>query len=137
MRRVREATIGEPALARSADGEPAFWLVPFESGGRACGFARVDLSGRVAQISAFGAGADDTASWPEADFFRRTPPGSLSDIRARHPGLPLAEPVLSYDGNSAKWAWRIAIGEPAKAIAYVAPGGWYEKPPGAPQDREG
>lgn len=140
MRAMREAVVGEAALARTAAGEPAFWLVPIETGTRACGYARVELSGRVAQISTFGAGAADRASWPEADFFRRPPARILDDIRARHPGVPLTEPTLSYDGSPAKWAWRIAIGgAPAESIAYVTPGGWYEKSASrsAPPDREG
>jgi hypothetical protein len=139
MRALREAVVGDAALVRSAVGEPAFWLVPFEVGGRACGFARVELSGRVAQVSRFGAGADDRGSWPEAGFFRRPPARILDEVRTKHPGLPLAEPALSYDGSPAKWAWRIAVGRPVITVAYITPGGWYEKPVprGALEDRAG
>lgn len=139
MRGLREAKIGDPALVRSADGAPAFWLVPFESGDRACGFARVELSGRAAQVGIFGAGADDRANWPPAEFFRHPPAGVLEELRAKHPGVPLAAPVLSYDGSPAKWAWRICIGSPPARVAYVTPGGWYEKAAahGVRPDREG
>jgi hypothetical protein len=137
MPALRECTVGEPALVRSADGASAFWLVPFEIGDRACGFARVELSGRIAQVSQFGAGADDRASWPQAEFFRRPAARVLDDIRAKHPGLALAEPVLSFDGSPAKWAWRVAIND--SAAVYITPRGWYEKAAarGAPPDREG
>ena len=63
----------------------------------------------------------------------------LDEVRAKHPGLPLAEPALSYDDSPAKWAWRIAVGRPMITVAYITPGGWYEKPASrsARQDREG
>jgi hypothetical protein len=139
LRELRKASVGDAALVRSPDGDPAFWLVPFESGDRACGFARVELNGRVAQVSAFGAGAADRASWPAAEFFRRPPARALEEVRAKHLRLTLGEPVLSYDGTPAKWAWRIPVGGPAGFDVYVTPGGWYEKPisrDGA-RDREG
>jgi len=139
MRALREAVVGDPALARSAEGEPAFWLVPIEIGKQACGYARVELSGRVTQVSGFGAGADDRGSWPEANFFRRPPARILDDLRAKHPGVPLSEPVLSYDASPAKWAWCIAVGGPPSTVAYITPGGWYEKAASRrpPRDREG
>jgi hypothetical protein len=128
MRVLSEARIGDPALVRSPEGEPVFWLVPLEVDAQACGFARVDLAGRVAQVSRFGGGADDRASWPQTDFFRRPPMRLLKTVRMKHASIPLGEPLLSYDGSPAKWAWRIAIGEPVSAVAYLTPGGWYEKP---------
>ena len=138
MRMLRDAVTGDPVQAQSPEGEPAFWLVPLQIGLRACGFARVDLSGRVAQIGRF-SGGDDQTAWPEADFFKRPLPRLLDEIRAKHAGIPLAEPLLSYDGSPAKWAWRVAIGTPAVAVAYLTPGGWYEKPaaPVSAEDREG
>jgi hypothetical protein len=137
MGALRNAVVGEPVLARTADDEPAFWLVPIEAGDRACGFARVELSGRVAQVGRFGGGSDDTQSWPKANFFREPPVRFLNEIRAKYPGLRLTKPVLSYDGSPAKWAWRIGIGEPVNSIAYVSTGGWYERPQNTPHDREG
>jgi hypothetical protein len=139
MRGLREAAAGDAALVYSPAGDPAFWLVPFESGDRACGFARVELSGRVSQVSVFGAGAADRASCPPAEFFRRPPARVLDEVRAKHPGRTLGEPVLSYDATPAKWAWRIPVDGPAGSVVYATPGGWYEKalPRGSPPDREG
>src|SRR5512140_89798 len=65
MQVLPSAVIGTPLLARSPEGAPAFWFVPLEIGQRACGFARVELSEQVAQISSFGAGTRSEASWPE------------------------------------------------------------------------
>lgn len=127
IRTLRAARVDEPALVRTPTGEPAFWLVPLVAGDLACGYARVELDGRVAQLSQFGAGEGDRSAWPQAEFFRRPPAPRLAEIRAQHPGAAWAEPLLSYDGSPAKWAWRIAIGDGAR-VAYVLPGGWYEKP---------
>ena len=128
MRALGGAVIGTPALARSPEGAPAFWLVPLEIRARTCGFARVELSGVVAQVGSFGAGTEDTSSWPEADFFRRPPARVLDEVRAKHAGAPLAEPMLSFDASPAKWAWRVAVGEPVSSVVYITPGGWYERP---------
>jgi hypothetical protein len=139
MKLLREARIGEPALVRSPAGDPAFWLVPFLLGNQACGFARVELTGRVAQVGRFGAAAGDRSSWPQADFFDRPPGHLLDEVRTKHPALPFGEPTLSYDGSPARWAWRIAVGEPAVTVAYLTPGGWYSRPASTapPQDRVG
>ena len=129
MQALREAQAGEPALVRAPGGEAAFWLVPFEREGLACGYARVGLDGRLAQLSQFGANARDRAAWPQASYFRQATEAALAEIRARHPQAALATPVLSYDGSPARWAWRVAIGDgrgDAARVAYVLPGGWYE-----------
>lgn len=139
MRALREALAGEPVLVQSPDARPAFWLVPFEVGDRACGVAHVDLSGRVVQVSRFGGGATDRASWPDAGFFRQPPPRVLEEVRTRHPDVSASDAMLSYDDVPAKWAWRIVVGGPRRAVAYITPGGWYEKPMTRDerQDREG
>ncbi|MGY4827086.1 hypothetical protein ACVNIS_00760 [Sphaerotilaceae bacterium SBD11-9] len=126
-RLLRSARVGAAALARTPGGEPAFWLVPFERDGLACGYARVGLDGRVGQLSQFGSGEADRGAWPPASFFRQPPAPWLAQIGARHPGEALAEPLLSYDGVPARWAWRIALGDGAR-VAFVSTGGWYEKP---------
>lgn len=125
MQALRDALPGPPALVRAPTGAPAFWLVPFERDGLACGYARVGLDGRLGQLSQFGANASDRAAWPQASYFQQAPQAALAEIRARHPQADLGEPVLSYDGSPAKWAWRVTLGEGAR-VAYVLPGGWYE-----------
>lgn len=126
-RLLRSAHVGAAALAHTPGGEPAFWLVPFVRDGLACGFARVGLDRRVGQLSQFGSGEADRGAWPPGSFFRQPPAQWLAEIQARHPGEALAEPLLSYDGSPARWAWRIALGDGSR-VAYVTPGGWYETP---------
>lgn len=137
------AEVGAPLLASNEGGTPAFWLVPLLQGDRACGYARVDLAGRVVQVSSFGAGLRDTAAWPPAAYFGAPPQPLVDEVRARHPGAPLSAATFSFDTSPARWAWRIAVGAPANRIAYVSPTGWYDKPagrdagPGVSGDREG
>jgi hypothetical protein len=38
-----------------------------------------------------------------------------------------SDAMLSYDDVPAKWAWRIVVGGPKQAVAYITPGWWYEK----------
>ena len=121
MADLRGAEAGPPLLARSPEGTQAFWIVPLEAGTRAPGFARVGLDGRVAQIGRFGAATD-------AAFFEGPPDAVLNEIRAKHPTAPLSQPQLSYDGNPAKWAWLVKVGDPATDFIFVTPGGWYERP---------
>jgi hypothetical protein len=132
MGALKSATVGGPVLARSPEGEPAFWLVSLELGHRACGFARADLAERVVQISSFGPGPE---SWPEAALFSHPPGRVIEEVRGLHPGAELGPATLSYDGSPAKWAWRMTVGNPATAVVFMTPGGWYERPPlPAPED---
>lgn len=117
---LRGAEAGAPLLARSPGGAPAFWIVPLQAGSRAVGFARADLSGRIAQIGRF-------ASSVDAAFFEE-PAAALEEVRAKHPTVPLSQPQLSYDGSPAKWAWLVEVGDPATHFVFVTPGGWYERP---------
>ena len=128
MAALRHAEVGTPLLAGDAGGAPAFWLVPLLQGDRACGYARVDLGGRVAQVSAFGAGAGDMAAWLPAQYFSGPPRLLVDEVKARHPGAPLAAARLSFDSSPARWAWRIDVGEPADSVAFLAHDSWYEKP---------
>lgn len=121
------AAAGEPALVVSPGGEAAFWLVPLVVGKAACGYARVELSGRVSQIGCFGQGGGDRGGWLLATFFQRVPAAMLREIRERYGRESLSSPVLSYDGTPAKWAWRMLVGDPPRAEVYVSPGGWYER----------
>jgi hypothetical protein len=134
MADLRRARVGEPVLARSPGGVPAFWIVPLEAGTRVPGFARVELDRRVAQIGRLGASADDPSTWSGAAFFRGPAETTLNEIRARHQTAALSQPELSYDGSPAKWAWLVKVGEPATRFIFITAGGWYERP--AEQDTD-
>lgn len=135
---VRRASTGAPAIVSDPDGAPAFWIVPYALDDRACGFARVDLQGRVGQVVTFGGGPDDRASWLALAFFAEPPRPSLEEARSRYPGLRAPAATLSYDGNPSKWGWRIDADQDALTI-FVTPGGWYTCGSGRTSDpmREG
>ncbi len=135
---VRRAETGTPALVRAPDGSPAYWLVPFDLDGRACGVARVGLDARQADVSAFGSGTADDAAWPGVGFFARVPADLADAARASHPGLRWVPPLLSYDGSPHKWAWRIEADPPGALVIFITPGGWYASSAAPPsQGREG
>ena len=127
---TRGARVGSPALVQNPAGEPAFWLVPLLVKDQACGYAQVDLKGTVDRIGIFGAGPQDRASWIDAAFFKRPPSESLVAIEADHPEATVSEPVLSYDTTPVRWAWRLEItsADRIEAVAFITPGGWYERP---------
>ena len=139
LQAAQQANVGMPALVRTPEGQPAFWLVPLESGRQACGYVRVELSHKIGQVSSFGAGAEDREAWPEADFFHNPPARFISEIRARYPGAALKDPVLSFDGTPAKWGWRIELSNPSGIVVFVSPQAWYVRsdPPAQPANREG
>ena len=129
---VKHAEIGSPSMVYTPEGEPAFWIVPLLIENRACGFARVDMSGKVTQIGTFGSGPKDYVSWIDVAFFENPPSEMLAAIRTQHPELEMSEPILSYDTSPLKWAWRLEMRKEGeiKIIVYVAPHGWYERYPG-------
>ena len=128
---LKQASAGDPCAVAAPDGAIAFWIVPYVRGGRACGFAQVELSGVVSRVAIFGSG--DPASWVDAAYFRSAPEATLGEIRAKHPRDPLSKPVFSYDLSPARWGWRV---EGRGWTAFITPGGWYERAasqPGRPE----
>ena len=134
---VRRGQVGSAVPVSSPDGAPAFWLVPFELDGRACGVARVELTSAVSQIATFGSGPADRGAWPEASFFEHPPPGLVAQAAERHPTLESSTARLSYDGTPAKWGWRIdtrpgefedpPLSGQEGTVVFITPGGWYTR----------
>jgi hypothetical protein len=122
---LQQASVGTPALVRTSEGQPAFWLVPLESGRQACGYVRVELYHKVATVGAFAIGAESRGAWPEADFFHDPPARFIREIRAMHHGATVKSSMLSFDGTPAKWGWRIELSHPPGIVAFVSPHGWY------------
>ena len=124
---VRDGKVGLPVMVNEPEGKPAFWLVPILMGDSACGFARVELAHKVSQIGIFGSGPEERASWIDASFFEKPPPEILAEIRTRYSGSMISEPLLSYDKTPARWAWKIEIRNRTNSVAFISPGGWYER----------
>jgi hypothetical protein len=126
---ARRARVGRPALVRTPEGAPAFWLVPLLVEGLACGLAQVSLGGDVARLAILGGAPDDRGNWVDAAFFERPPPDLVAEVAARYGGETLSAPTLSYDCSPARWAWRIEVGgQGAGATStFITPGAWYAR----------
>jgi len=125
---VRDAEIGSPVMVYTPEGEPSFWMVPFVLKNSACGFAYVELSGKVSKFGIFGSTPEDHSSWIDASFFKKPPDAIIVEIQAKFSGLTISKPVFSYDTSPARWAWRIEVKNKIRTIIFITPGGWYERP---------
>ena len=134
---IRTAAAGSAALVSSPDGAPAFYLVPFEIDGRACGIARVELSAKVSHVSTFGSGPRDRDAWPDVSFFEQPSAALLAEANRRYPTLQNTA-RLSYDGTPAKWGWRLETVS-GSTVVFITTGGWYARNAGQTVDpnREG
>lgn len=134
---VRDSEVGSPVQVRTPEGAPSFWMVPFLIENRVCGFAFVELSGKVSKLGIFGSTPEDYPSWMDASFFKKPPGSILAEIQAKFSGLTISEPIFSYDRSPAKWAWRVEIRNEIKSVIFITPGGWYERLPEEDNTREG
>jgi hypothetical protein len=141
---VRFTSSGTPGRAHPLrlirrTGIPPFWIVPFLTSRMVCGFARVDTSGKVVQVSTLGSGPDDRVGWVSEEWFAHPPPDVLEEIRRAHPEGTIAQPVLSYDRTPARWGWKVDVltktGE--RIRAFIGTGGWCQASSRERDDREG
>jgi hypothetical protein len=126
---VKDAKVGLPVMVYTPEEKPAFWMVPFLIENRACGFAFVELSGKISKLGILGSTPEDRLSWIDVSFLKKPPASILAEIQAKFPGLKASEPILSYDTSPARWAWRVEIKNKIKSIVFITPGGWYERKP--------
>lgn len=124
---ARDAEVGSPVMVYTPEGEPSFWMVPFLVKNSACGFACVELSGKVSKVGIFGSTPEDRPSWVDASFFKNPPDALFAEIRAKFSGSTISEPIFSYDTSPARWAWRIEVKNKIRTIIFITPGGWYER----------
>lgn len=135
---LRQARPGSPAMVHTPVGEAAYWMVPFVLQGMACGFAQVDLQGRVMRMGIFGGTADDRAAWIPAAYFKQPPAALLAEIEQHYPGAVAAKSAFSYDRSPAKWAWRLVVGEETAPVeVFITPRGWYTRRQGGQDGMEG
>jgi hypothetical protein len=127
---LAEARTGDPAIVFTPEKQPVFWIIPFYEGPAICGYARAELSNRISQMSILGAGPEDRNSWIKGSFFTQPPADALAAVRSRFSGRTLSEPFLSYDRTPAQWAWRVVVEGPGRTVAFITPGGWYERAEG-------
>ncbi|MGI8807978.1 MAG: hypothetical protein ACR2KK_09085 [Acidimicrobiales bacterium] len=125
------ATIGDPVLVRTVEGEPSYWLVPVELGGRAIGFVRVTGNGRVAAAGVHYRDAQSLVDSPRlvtgigADEAVEQARAHLAGTAAR----VMADPVFVHEGPPGREAWRVLVevGDGSARTLFVTSGGVYER----------
>ena len=110
-------------MVYTPEGEPSFWMAPFLVKNSACGFAYVELSGKVSKLGIFGSTPEDRPSWVDASFLRIHPMHSLLRFGLNFQGQQYQSLFFSYDTSPARWAWRIEIKNKIKSIIFITPGG--------------
>jgi hypothetical protein len=93
--------IGEPLVVSHPDGTPYSWFVPLLRGMKLAGFAQLLPSLIPLGVSSFQPDSlPAAADWIDTNVIRQR---AISMLRA---GERLSEPVLSYDQQPARIAWR-------------------------------
>jgi hypothetical protein len=114
--------VGEPLPVMDENGSQHSWFVPLEAGGKLAGFAQLLTSLIPLRFSSFQRRPRDYDSCPDvADWtdVRRIAKRAASIARS---GEQLSEPVLTYDGNPSRLAWRVEAKTSAgtRRLLYVA-----------------
>lgn len=126
---LMNANVGSPLGVYTSRGELSYWLVPLLLGEKACGFASLDLKGKVMRMGVFGGTLNEKNRWIDKDYFESPPLWQLNELKKKYPGYSLSEPLFSFDGSPVRFAWLIKVESENENIfyAFFSPGGWYEK----------
>jgi len=99
--------VGDPLAVMDPNGTQHSWFVPLEVGEKLAGFAQLLTSLVPMRISSFQRRPQDYEHCPDlADWtdVRRIATRAASLARQ---GEQLSEPMLTYDGNPSRLAWRV------------------------------
>ncbi len=116
--------IGQPLAVLHPDGSQYSWFIPLLRGPKLAGFAHLLPSLVPLGVSSFPAGSlPDAADWTDENVVRER----ASSV-ARE-GERLSDPVLSYDQQPARIAWRVLATPPSgkTRTLYVAGTTVYEE----------
>lgn len=120
------AKVGSPVCVYTPEGEPSYWFVPLISEQKVCGFASIDLNGKLIRNGIFGASSNDKNSWIEINYFNEPPKLLLTEIHDKYSGFNLSNPIFSFDGNPSRFAWLVKTrGKNNKVNIFITPGAWY------------
>jgi len=114
--------VGEPIAVLDPQGRRHSWYVPLQVGPKLVGFAQLLPSLEPMGVSRFAHRLPDFADYPDlADW---TDPARIRELAmaAARPDERLSEPVLSFDQNPSRLAWRVEAVSPtgAKRTLFVA-----------------
>jgi len=121
-------TVGEPLPVVDAAEQQHSWFVPFQRGSRLAGFAQLSLQLEPLRVSSFQRNPSryddcpDIADWTDPTLvLERAATQARSDER-------LSQPVLSFDGDPSRLAWRVEAQNRAgqRRVLYVAGNAVYE-----------
>ena len=134
-----DASVGDPVLVRTIDGRASYWLVSVEREGRAIGFVRVSLAGKVA---AAGVRYRDPRRLETAPTLVTGIDASEAAARAEAAvpgGDTVGEAIYVHDGPPGREAWMVRLRDASGAprMVFVTPGGTYEHGAAAMPDTEG
>jgi len=121
-------TVGEPLPVFDAAARQHSWLVPLQRGSRLAGFAQLSMQLEPLRVSSFQRDPSrydecpDVADWTDpARILQRAATQARSDEQ-------LSQPVLSFDGDPSRLAWRVEAQDSAgrQRVLYVAGNVVYE-----------
>jgi len=99
--------VGEPLAVMDPNGTQHSWFVPLEVGGKLAGFAQLLTSLVPMRVSSFQRRPLDYEHCPDvADWTDIHRIATRAASMARQ-GEQLSEPVLTYDGNPNRLAWKV------------------------------
>lgn len=101
-------------VADPASGERHSWFVPVARGKRLAGFAQLLPDLQLMRYSAFPSGGKDAALPDLADWTDATRIRAHAE-RIAEPGETVGEPVLTFDRNASRLAWRVPATDPSGA----------------------
>ena len=115
-------TVGKPLPVVDAAAQQHSWFVPLQHGSRLAGFAQLSMQLEPLRVSSFQRNPSsydacpDVADWTDpARVLERAATQARSDEQ-------LSQPVLSFDGDPSRLAWRVEAQNSAgeRRILYVA-----------------
>jgi hypothetical protein len=115
--------VGVPLAVSNSDGSQHSWFVPLLRGTKLAGFAQLLPSLVPLGVSSFQPGSlPDAADWTDTNRVRERAALMIRDDER------LSEPLLSYDQQPARLAWRVLATSPSgeRRVLYVAGAVVYE-----------
>ena len=126
--RAANVRVGKPVAVIDPQGRQHSWYVPLQVGSKLAGFAQLLPSLEPLAVSRFSHSLPDFADCPDvADWTDHARIRELASTMTK-PDEQLSVPVLSFDQNPSRLAWRVEVTSPtgAKRTLFVAGTAVYE-----------
>lgn len=121
----RQGKVEQPIIVVGPDDRPESWFVGVTVDDRLAGFLQLDLHGRLRRYSSFQRRSETLDDCPLAkDWLDHETILRLARSRF-DPDAVLSKPVLSYDKNPDKIAWRIEVASQSGQVSTIFIAGNY------------